>query len=117
MRRTQHLGRFIYSSLKKGSHLPTRMNLNSKNIFNRNGNGRREAKGFEFREIITVQNERKLEDQQTKNLQKTNLQDNFPAEVIRKPAHFCMMGKFWPNFCKQSVMGGEIPRGGLLSSF
>jgi hypothetical protein len=37
-----------------------------KNIFNRNGNGRREEKGFEFREIITVQNERKLEDQQTK---------------------------------------------------
>ncbi len=30
--------------------------------FNRNGNGRREDKGFEFREIITVQNERKLED-------------------------------------------------------
>jgi hypothetical protein len=40
-----------------------------------------------------------------KTCKKTNLQDNFPAEVIRKPAHFCMMGKFWPKFL-QTISNG-----------
>jgi hypothetical protein len=88
-----------------------------KNIFNQNEMGVERIKVLNFEKLLLCKMKENWQISKQKTCKKTNLQDNFPEEVIRKPAHFCMMGKFWPNFCKQSVMGGEIPRGGLLSSF